>query len=93
VLLAFKFPNQQHRPHVYIQVVSCGQSTPTSHKIYPVLQCHISDISATLQIAVIILRSNENNGEETGKCRPTHFIIIMVTGTKLCHKHRESGFI
>ena len=78
---------------MYIQVVSCGESTPISHKTYPVLQCHISDISATLQIAVVILRSNENVGEETGKCRPTYFILIMISGTKLCQKHTEYGFI
>jgi hypothetical protein len=93
VLLPFKFQNQQHRHYVYIQVVSCGQSTPTSHKIYPVLQRPISDTSATLQIAVVILCSIENNGEETAKCRPTYFILIMVTGTKLCQKYTEYGLI
>ena len=90
MLLPFKVKNHQPRRHAYIRMVSCGQSAPKSHKVCPVLQCHTS---ATLQIAIVILPSNENIGEKTGKCRPTYFILIMATGTKLYQKHTESGFI
>jgi len=84
--LNFKINNTD--PHVFSQVVSCGV---TKHILY--CSGTYQNISATLQFAVFMLRSNENIGEETGKCGPTYSILITVSGTKLCQKDMEYGFI